>query len=795
MDQFYTTISQFVIKQRYLVLLLSLIFFIGSAFGLKPLIDNYSLDYRVLFSEKNPQYIAFLSMEETFGKRDNIMIVLEPADGNVYNKTNLAMVQKLTQAAWQTPFSKRVDSLTNFQRTFGKEDELVVDNLIPENIEGLTPQILAEIKSYANSEPMLVNRMVSKKGHVTAVNIMMNLPSDAGPEQFEAVDFVRDLIEDAKQSSPNTRFYLTGETMMGHTGVEVGMHDGETLFPMMYGLILVICYLLLRSLYSVITILIVIALSTVSALGISGHLGLQLSMVTAVVPVIILTLAVADSVHILVSMLQELRSGVEKNQAIINALSINHQPIALTSLTTAIGFLALNSSEIPPFKDMGNMVAVGIMCAWFFSVLTLPAILSFLPLKSSVEEQKSYKLMDRLAKLSVQYKNEFAVGFVLVTLFMGYTTTLNSFNDLFPEMYSEQITFRQDTDFIRKNLTGVMQIHHAVQSDGENQIFDPLYLAQLDRLSDWYQDQPGVLHVESYSDIIKRLNRSMHGEDKFYYRTPDDRELASQYQLLFEMSLPYGLDVSHIITNDRSATRLTVTMDNMESKDIVALEKRAQAFAANNLPALTVIEGVGPSIMLGHAAVRNGYATISGLALALFSIAVILTLSFRSFKLGVLSLIPNLAPGLFAFGIWGMIDGKLGITAAPAILIALGIVVDDTIHFMSKYLRARRDGLTTDNAIQYSFRRTGSAIGINCTILIAGFLVLTLSALTPNKFMGLITALSLMFSLGLTYFVLPTLLKLVDDSDDVEIDEDKKNSDIKARTDEQLKSAKETIPA
>ena len=799
MDQFYTAISQFVIKQRYLVLLLSLLVFVGSAFGLKPLIDDYSLDYRVLFSEKNPQYMAFLSMEETFGKRDNIMIVLEPADGNVYNKASLAMIQKLTQAAWQTPFSKRVDSLTNFQRTLGKDDELVVGNLVPEDMAELTPQILTEIKSYANSEPMLVNRMVSKKGHVTAVNIMMNLPSDAGPEQFEAVDFVRDLIEDAKHGSPGTRFYLTGETMMGHTAVESGMYDGETLFPIMYGLILVICYVLLRSFYSVITVLLVIALSTVSALGISGHLGLQLSMITAVVPVIILTLAVADSVHLLVSMLQELRSGVEKNQAIINALSINHQPIALTSLTTAIGFLALNTSEIPPFRDMGNMVAVGIICAWFFSVLTLPAILSFLPLKNNIEEQKSYKLMDLFAKLSVQYKNEFAVGFVLVTLFMGYTTTLNGFNDLFPEMYSEKITFRQDTDFIRENLTGVMQIHHAVQSDGENQIFDPQYLAQLDRLTRWYQDQPGVLHVESYSDIIKRLNRSMHGEDKFYYRTPDDRELASQYQLLFEMSLPYGLDVSHIITTDRSATRLTVTMDNMESKDIVALGKRGQAFAANNLPALTVIEGVGPSIMLGHAAVRNGYSTVSGFALALFSIAVILTLSFRSFKLGALSLIPNLAPGLFAFGIWGMIDGKLGISAAPAVLIALGIVVDDTIHFMSKYLRARRDGLNTDNAIQYSFRRTGSAIGINCTILIAGFLVLTLSALTPNKFMGLITALSLMFSLGLTYFVLPTLLKLIDETDDEEIDDGKINSDIKNSTEKQLKpefkSKKETMPA
>ena len=768
MDKFYTQLSELTLKNRVLVLMISLLVIVGAAFGLKPLIDDYSLDYRVLFSEKNPQFIAFLAMEEAYGKRDNIMIVIEPEDSNVYTKRNILMIQNLTNAAWQTPHSKRVDSLANFQRSFGKEDELIVEDLVPDDIEKLTLEKLQEIRDYASAEPMLVNRMVSKKGHVAAVNIMMNLPSDAGAEQFEAVDYVREMIRKEKLNSPGTRFYLTGETMMGHSAIEVGMYDGQTLFPIMFGLILLICYFLLRSFFSVIAVLVVVALSSIASLGISGHIGLQLSMITAIVPVIILTLAVADSVHLLVSMLQELRSGVVKERAIINALSINHQPIALTSITTAIGFLALNSSEIPPFRDMGNMVAVGIICAWFLSVFTLPAMLSYLPLKSGKVDQKSYKLMDNLAALSSKYKNEFAVGFILVTLFMGYTSTLNGFNDLFPEMFGKQITFRQDTDFIRKNLTGVMQIHHAVKSGGENQIFDPQYLAQLDRLTNWYEDQPGVLHVESYSDIIKRLNRSMHGEDQFYYRTPSNRELASQYELLFELSLPYGLDVGHIITTDRSATRLTVTMDNMESKDIIALEKRGREFVAVNLPALDLVEGVGPSIMFGHAAVRNGYATLSGLALALISIAIILSLSFRSIKLGALSLIPNLAPGLFAFGVWGMLDGKLGISSAPAILIALGIVVDDTIHFMSKYLRARRDGLTTDLAIQYSFRRTGTAIGINCTVLIAGFLVLTLSAMVPSQFMGLITALSLFFSLGLTYFVLPTMLQFVDRSDEAE---------------------------
>lgn len=761
MDKFYTQATNVVLNHPIIVLILSALFVALSAPGLKPLIDDYSLDYRVLFSDKNPQYRAFLDMEEVYGKRDNIMIVLAPEDGDIFSPRNLAAIRDLTERAWQTPYSVRVDSIANFQRTHAEGDELIVEDLVPK-LSQLNAEKIAQIRQYAINEPMLVNRMVSKKAHVAAVNIMMSLPSDAGPEQFEAVDFVRQLMTQTQQQAPWIKLYLTGETMMGHTAVESGMYDGETLFPLMYGLILLLCFFLLRSFWAVLAVLLIIGLSTLTGLSIAGHIGLQLSMITAVVPIIILTLAVADAVHILVSMFQELREGTDKIAAIRHAVEINHQPIALTSLTTAIGFISLNSSEIPPFRDMGNMVAVGVIAAWLFSVTTLPALLTFLPLKNKKQRQRSYELMEKFAQWAVQFRNEFAVGFALVILFMGYAVTLNQFNDLFPEMYSEKIQFRHDTDFIRENLTGVMQIHHSVEAGAANAIFDPSYLRQLDRLTDWYLDQPGVIHVESYTDIIKRINRSMHNENELYYRTPDNRQLAAQYQLLYEMSLPYGLDINNTINIDRSASRLTVTMGNMESKDIVALSKRAEKFCRENLPALNLVEGVGPSIMLGHAAVRNGYATLYGLSFALISIAIILMISLRSVKLGLLSLIPNLAPGLFAFGIWGMVDGKLGISSAPAVLIALGIVVDDTIHFISKYLRARRLGNSNNEAIFYSFRRTGSAIGINCSILIMGFLVLTVSALTPNLFMGLSTALCLLFSLALTYFLLPTLLQWVD---------------------------------
>jgi len=757
-DQF----TESVLRYRVWILVATLALVAGSALGLKPLIENFALDYRVLFSEKNPQYRAFLAMEAIYGKRDNIMIALAPDDGNVYTPKTLAAIHKLTERAWQTPYSKRVDSLTNFQHTYALNDDLIVESLVPDPTL-LTESDLSRIRAFALSEPYLLNRMVSEQGHVTAVNIMMNLPSDAGPEQYQAVDFVRGLIADVRKEAPWLKLYMTGETMMGHSAVEAGMYDANVLFPIMYGLILVIAWLFLRSVWGVLGVLSVISLSTVVALGLSGLLDIRLSMMTGVAPVIILTLAVADSIHLLVTMFQKLRAGVAKHEAIAYATRSVFQPALITNLTVAIGFFSLNTSEVPPFQDLGNMVGMGIALAWLFTVTTLPALLTYMPFKATVQHQASAEVMDRLADFAINRRNELSIAFVLSLVFMAYAMTQNRFNDLFPEMFGPQIQFRQDTDFIRKNLTGVMQIHHSVESGQPGGIFTANYLEQLERLTDWYEDQPGVMHVESYTTVQKRLNRTMHAENDLYYRVPDDHELAAQYHLLYELSVPYGLDLNNTIDIDRTATRLTVTLGNVESQDIVVLEKRAEEYTHKHLPNLQLVEGVGPSVMLGHAAKRNGEAMVSGALTALLTITVILVLSMRSLKLGMISLLPNIAPTIFAFGIWGLFEGNLGISAAPAAMVALGIVGDDTIHFLDEYLIARRrEGLGTEAAIRYAFRHVGAALGVNVTILILGFSVLDLSALKPNNFLGLMTALSLFFSLAFTYFMIPAMLMYFD---------------------------------
>jgi len=753
--------TEWLLSHRVLVLVASFIVLMICVAGVTRL--DFSADYRVLFSDKNPQLKAFEEMESIYGKRDNLMIVVAPDDSNVFTKKSLKVIESITEKAWLTPYSIRVDSITNFQHTTAVEDDLNVFPLF-ENINDLSKEDIEERRKIAIAEPLLKNRMISERGNVAAINIMINTPENASLEQqFETVEFVRNIVNEIEETTPNIKYYLTGETLMGFTAIEAGMYDSTTLFPAMYLLILITTYFFIRSVWGVLSVLIIIMFSTVAAIGLTGWAGIQLSTLSAMAPIIILTLAVADSVHVLVTLFQEMSSGVEKREAIVRSLEVNHQPIFLTSITTAIGFLSLNTSDVPPFGDMGNIVAMGVLMAWLYSVITLPVILDYLPLKSRPRSSRSEKFMDNIADFSIKRRSELGVAFALILVFGAYCSTLNQFNDLFPEMYGKQIKFRQDTDFIRENLTGVMQIHHAIKAKEANGIYEPDYLRELDRLTQWYEDQPGVTHVESYSSTIKRINKSLHGDQLLHYRIPDTREEAAQYQFFFELSLPYGLQMENILTSARDESRLTVTMGNVDSKDLVLLEARARAFAEKNLQSLELDEGVGASVMMGHAARRNGESMLVGAPLAVILISVIIIISLRSIQLGLLSLLPNLAPGIIAFGIWGILDGKLGIAAAPTATIAFGIVVDNTIHFFSKYLRARNiNKLSIEEAIHYSFHRVGAALGTTTTILASGFLILTLSALTPNLFIGLMTALSLVISLGLTYLILPTLLTYID---------------------------------
>jgi predicted RND superfamily exporter protein len=754
------TYGEWLVRWRYPVLIVFTLAAILAASGARLL--TFKTDYRVFFSEDNPQLQAFEELQNTYTKTDNVLFVLAPGSGNVFTRETLASVVRLTEAAWQIPYSIRVDSISNYQHTEAEGDDLIVDDLATD-VDQLDDAELARIRKIALSEPLVVNRLVSGRGHVTGVNVTIQLPDDGtGKEVPEITAFARNLVEEVRAGNPDLDVYLTGMVVMNNSFPEVSIHDQKTLVPMMFAVVLVTLILLLRSVSATLGTFLVIVFSIITAMGLAGWMGIALTPPSASSPTIILTLAVADCVHVLVSFLHAMRRGLDKTSAMVDSLRINLQPIFLTSLTTVIGFMSMNFSDAPPFRDLGNIVAMGVAAAFVFSVTILPALMLILPIHVKPGPTRRTRMMDRFADFVVRRRGVlfWVMGVIIVTLVTFIPR--NELNDEFIKYFDKTIDFRNATEFATENLTGIYTIDYSLGTGESGGISDPGFLANAEAFANWYREQPDVLHVNSLTDTMKRLNKNMHGDAVHWYRLPDQRDLSAQYLLLYEMSLPYGLDLNNQIDVSKSATRLSVTLENVSSNELLALEETAQEWLATNAPEMQT-NGASPSVMFAHIGQRNIRSMLTGTTLALVLISLILIFALRSLKIGLVSLIPNLAPAAMGFGLWGLLVGEVGLALSVVAGMTLGIVVDDTVHFLSKYLRARREQqLSSADAVRYAFSTVGMALTVTTLVLIAGFMVLTQSPFKLNSDMGLLTAITIAFALAADFLFLPPLLMKVE---------------------------------
>ena len=320
---------------------------------------GFSTDYGVFFSEDNPQLVAFETLQNTYTKNDNVMFAVEPKDGRVFTPQTLAVVEEITQASRKIPYSLRVDSITNFQYTWSEGDDLVVQDLI-ENAKSFTNEQLKKVQAVALAEPLLRNRLITKKSDITGINVTINLPHKPISETPEVVAFVREMQDKFEKKYPSIKIYLTGVVFMDNAFNEAGEGDMKSLVSVMYFIVLIIMALTLRIFWGTLVTVLIMAFSILTGMGLAGWSGILLTPISANAPTIILTLAVADSIHILVTLFYEMRHGKSKYDVIQESLRVNHQPVFITSVTTAIGFLSLNFSDSPPFRDLGNIVAMGI---------------------------------------------------------------------------------------------------------------------------------------------------------------------------------------------------------------------------------------------------------------------------------------------------------------------------------------------------------------------------------------------------------------------------------------------------
>jgi predicted RND superfamily exporter protein len=754
-ESFIQRYISFVITHPWQIFILTLLVVMSAGSGGRFI--EFTNDYRVFFSEENPELQAFEEMQNIYTKTDNVLFVIEPEGTDVFNFSTLNMIAELTELSWQIPYSTRVDSITNYQHTLAKDDDLLVGDLV-DSSTNLSLEDISYVRGVALKEPLLVKRLISPSGHVTGVNVTIQLPGKSLTEVPEVAQFSRELKSKLEASYPNHRIHITGLAMMNNAFGESSQNDMTTLVPMMFLTIIVVLGILLRSFSATISSIVMIFFTIIFAMGLMGWMGWKLTPASASAPTIIMTMAVADTVHLLVTFLHNLRKGINKVDAIADSLRINIQPIFITSVTTAIGFLSMNFSDVPPFHDLGNVVAIGVLFAFVLSVTTLPAMVILMPMRIKAREEQKNGVMNSFANIVIEHRKLLLLVMGGIALSLMAFLPQNKLDDQFVEYFDESVDFRQATDFSSQNLSGIYTIQYSLNQGESGGVSEPKFLEDVEMFSEWLRTQDEVMHVQSITDTFKRLNMNMHADDPAFYRLPASREQAAQYLLLYELSLPYGLDLNDQIGIDKSHTRLIITLENLHTEEMLGIERRMSDWLDNNIAdvAYTV---ASPSLMFAHIGKRNVNSMLAGTTLALIVISFILILALRSRRIGLISLAPNLIPAGMAFGLWGLMVGQVGLSLSVVAGMTLGIVVDDTVHFLSKYLRARREkGMDEKEAVRYAFNTVGVALWVTSLVLVMGFLVLSQSHFSLNSDMGAMAAITIAIALIMDFLFLPPLL-------------------------------------
>jgi uncharacterized protein len=750
--------GHWVIRRRGLVLGAAVLAAAVAGAGLPGL--GLSTDYRMFFSADNPDLRAYETIESVYTRNDPVLFVVRPVDGDVFTAQALDAVRELVEQAWQVPYSTRVDAITNFQHTRADGDELVVEDLVPAG--AITPAVTARARAVALAEPLLRGRLVAEDGSAAGVAVRIELPGESTSELPAAIDAVRGLEREFAARYPELEIRTTGVAMLNMAFAEAPMRDGPVLIPFMLLALLVALVGMLRSRGATLATLAVIGLSTVTAMGVAGHLGVLLDPASAAAPVIILTLAVADSVHVLVSY-RQLAAGRSPRAAVVEALRLNAQPVLLTSATTAIGFLTLNFSDAPPFRLLGNLTAFGVLLAWVYSMTALPAMMSFLhrsprPAKPSPLR----RWVTAVGGLVVRHPRTVLAGTGAAVIALALATTTLRVNDDYFEYFDERMPIRRGTDFALEHLTGVYQATFSLESGEAQGVSDPAYLAAVDAFVAWLEARPAVRNVSSFTHVLKRLNRNMHADDPAEHRLPASHDLAAQYLLLYELSLPYGLDLNDQIDVERSSLRIDVTYGDV---DVSVLRHEADAAAAwlarHGTVSMRNASATGPGLMFANITRRNIASMMRGTALGFVLISLCLMVALRSLRLGIISLVPNIVPALMAFGVWALTVGEVGFAVSIVAGLAIGIIVDDTVHFLAKYNRVR-GRMAAPAAVLHAFEGVGVALVANTAIVAVGFAVLGLSAFKVTAYMGLLTALTVVCALVVDFLLLPALLIVFD---------------------------------
>jgi hypothetical protein len=750
-------LAETILRRRWLVLAALAAATALFAFQIPRIVFRISPEGMVV--KGHPDTLYYAKYVEQFGTDEIVLIALFSED--VFSRDSLASVFRLTEVIQDYAYVRRVLSLSSVNDIRGSPEGVEISPFFSEPPE--TVSALDEVRARVHGNPLVYGNFVSPDDRCTLILVELDLSEDAFPEERKRV--VRKILKlVSREGREGVELYVAGFPVVSTTLVTMLVEDQRVFVPAITLLIILPLYASFRSFWCVLLPMLTVATSLVWVLGFLVLCGRTVEIITNVLPPLILVIAMADSVHILAHYLEELGRNENREEAVRDATAYIFTPCLLTSLTTAVGFGSLMVSRVEGIWSLGLLASFGALAAFVISITLLPILLSLLPRRAlQGQRQRDTSALDqalaRLARFNESHKALILVATVLLILLSLMGVLQLKVETTLIEYLKETNPLVQAVRRIERHLTGTSTLDVVFYFEGPDQVKEPENLAQVEALQAYLEQKPIVTESFSLVDILKRMNQVFRGGDPASYRLPDTREEVAQYLLLYTMSGEEG-DLARYVDDEGQTAVLASRLKTVSSAKMDRFLEEVKEHIRTEVPDLE-IRVTGISVLVADSIDAIVRGQIQSLALALVLISLIMTALLWSVRLGLLSMIPTVIPILMTLGLMGWLGIPINTATAVISCVAIGIAVDDTIHYMTRF---RKEFQREPDEVAAAFRSlvsTGRALYLTSFILTVGFAVLVFSHFKPVIYFGSLMAVTMVSALAGDLVLLPVLLTIL----------------------------------
>ena len=749
-----------------------------------------------LLHHDDPARLLYNEFRDQFGRPELIVVAVESPD--IFSGSFLTRLNSLHHDLDENvPYLKKVTSLINARDTYGRQDALVVGELL-EDWPKMSSARQALKKKVMNNA-FYKNTFISEDGRVTTLLIETEAvvePNDSAQDEFDhlgedvfgdGVDRLNSAVEknyfSAKENvavvravSRIVRKYdgddfaiaIAGDPVVIHTYNRTMNRDILVIISLSLLTVAVFLWLFFRRVSGVVLPEMVIASALFSTAGVFAIFEVSLKITTIVLPAFLLAVSVGDAVHVMAIFYRRFQQGSEAEDAMAYALGHSGLAIVLTSLTTATGLLSFSFAELTAIADIGLFGALGVMLALIYTIVLLPAMISLVPLKRTPARSgraKSAALDGVLlffARISVgNPKKIVVVCLVLFALSIGFFFKVAYSHNVIKWLPRHEPVVKE-VPFIDRRLRGSITIEAIVDTQKTNGVHEPIFLERIEQVTGRVQTMANdflyVGKVISINDIIKEIHQSLHDNQPAYYKVPNTRSVIAQELLLFENS--GSDDLERIVDRDYSKTRISIKIPWVDAVYIDEFIGELRSLFEDVFAHQAVVKFTGVTALMARSIPAALHSMASSYIIAFALITGMMVVFSGSLKIGLLSMGANLLPIFMIMGIMGAFGIRLDMSTVMIGSIAIGIVVDDTVHFIYNFNKYFNRTGSVFKAVVETMLGTGRALLMTSIILSAGFFILLVSSISLLKVFGVLTGLTILLALLADFLLLPALIRL-----------------------------------